>query len=94
VLEEEMQADFRIGVGFLTGRGEQGSRKKEIAFGMVELFIEKRPRHEAEPVPVDGGRDFRGKFMTEQGSGRGGIGETILEELVVRSVDPAIGHAE
>jgi hypothetical protein len=32
--------------------------------------------------------------MTEQGSGRGGIGETILEELVVRSVDPAIGHAE
>jgi hypothetical protein len=30
--------------------------------------------------------------MTEQGSSRGWIGETILEELVVRSVDPAIGH--
>ncbi len=36
----------------------------------------------------------RRKLTTEQGGGRDGIGEAVLAELVVRSVDPAIGHEE
>jgi len=59
---------------------------------MAEVGVDERSGFEMELVPVDLLRDCGGDFPAQEGCSGGGIGESSLEELVVRLVDGLLGH--